>query len=271
MKIVLFVLASLSLAFGAVYETQMDDAKLYVISLAKRAQPLDKLLPNDEAQKKLIEQAAKNDPQNEHNVLLVRHKDFTALVDTGFANTQGVLKEELARLGVDFADITHIIITHAHGDHIGGILNEGKNNFPKARLLIDKKEFDFWLAGSNEGAKQALNAFEKKEFFDHSKPLLPSKLVIKALPAYGHTPGHNLISFTASSKADKASPQKLVFIADLLHAYEVQTAAPDIAIQYDNDKAGAVQARKQHLKELRAQKASIVGVHTPFSKPQLLP
>ena len=269
MKILLLVLASLSLAFGAVYEMQMNDAKIYIISLAKRNQPLEKLLPNNESQKNFIKQIAKKNPQNQHNVLLIKHKDFIALIDTGFENTQDTLKNELAKLDVDFTDITHIIITHAHGDHIGGILNNEKNNFHNAKLLIDKKEFDFWLAGTNENTKRALNAFEEKEFFDHSKPLLPSNLIIKALPAYGHTPGHNLISFEVAQ--NQTDTKNLVFIADLFHAYEIQNTMPDIAKQYDNDKAEAVITRKHYLKELKAQKASVVGVHTPFSKPEILP
>ncbi|HEC1874020.1 TPA: MBL fold metallo-hydrolase [Campylobacter jejuni] len=39
-------------------------------------------------------------------------------------------------------DITHIILTHAHPDHIGTLMSE-ENLFPKAQILIDKKEYDF--------------------------------------------------------------------------------------------------------------------------------
>ena len=48
-----------------------------------------------------------------------------------------VSKGALRELGLQFDDITHILITHGHGDHVGAILNErGENNFPNATLMI---------------------------------------------------------------------------------------------------------------------------------------
>lgn len=263
MRFLILFIVALNLSFAATYHTKMADSDLYVISLKTGPAPLSRLIANNENEKKLIEAYSKNPRLNEHNIMLIKNANFTALVDTGYNNTIDTLKAELAKLGVKFEDITHIIITHAHGDHIGGILSEGKNNFPQASLVIDEKEYEYWLKTDNENTKKALQAFDKKSYFQKDKALFDSKLIIKALPAYGHTPGHNLISF-------EDGKNKLIFFADLLHVYDIQIDNPQIAIEFDTNAKEASQVRKQFLKEFKKDKAQIIGVHVPFTEPVIL-
>ena len=44
-----------------------------------------------------------------------------AIVDTGTGNSTR-LEEALAALSLGWADVNHVIVTHAHGDHIGGLV-----------------------------------------------------------------------------------------------------------------------------------------------------
>jgi len=250
------------------YEQKLDGVQVIVFSLGKKDAPIDKLIAKNDKQKAIIETVKEQGLQNEHNLMLIRGENFTMLVDTGFESTQEKLKEILAKQNVKFEDITHVFITHAHGDHIGGILDKnGENNFKNARLIIDKNEYDFWLKSENALAKNALLAFgENKEFIDHSKPLISSKLDIRAIAAYGHTPGHNMLSVGG----DKG----FLFIADLMHVEPAQVLDPAIAIAYDNDKDEAVTVRIKFLKEklLKSnfEKTSFTGTHLPWTTPKKL-
>lgn len=236
------------------YQTTMADSEVFVISLQKSPPPVKKLITQNGGIKN------KSYRDNEHNIMLIKNPNFIALIDTGFPHTTDTLRAKLKEQGVDFNDVTHILLTHGHRDHLGGILSDnGHNNFPNAKLLLDKKEYDFWLNSEDSHAKKTLQSFgDNKEFLDNTQPLFDSQIVIKAIPAYGHTPGHTLFSL-------EDSKEKIVFIADLLHIYDVQIPNPQIAIEYDVDKQEAVGTRLKMLKELRNTK--IVGVHTPFSKP----
>lgn len=260
MRFFILLTMALSLSLAATYHTKMADTEVYVISLKTGPAPVSRLIAKNNKEKKLIEDYAKNPRDNEHNVMLLKNAKFTALVDTGYPDTTSKLKDELKKIGVEFKDITHIIITHAHPDHIGGILNKNKNNFPKARLLIDEKEYDYWLGANNESTKKALQVFKEKSFFQKDTALFDSELIIKALPAYGHTPGHNLISL-------ENGKDKLVFIADLIHVYDVQVKNPKIAIEFDSDPQEAIKTRQQFLKEFKKNKVKITGVHLPFTEP----
>ena len=255
-----------------IYSTKISDLEIHIISLAKSAPPVEKLIPNNNDDKKFIAKMAKKLPQNSQNVMLLRHKNFIALIDTGFPHTAQTLQAQLKELNLKPSDITHLIITHAHFDHIGGILYEGKNQFSNATMLIDKNEYDFWINSDNDSTKSALLAFKDKMTFFGDDNLLNkslglgenSDLEIATIPAYGHTTGHTMIKIARGE-------QKLIFIADLIHAFDIQMARPNIAIQYDSNPSEAIKARINFLDSLKGDiKTQIIGAHLPFTKPRVL-
>lgn len=76
----------------------------------------------------------------------------TTLVDTGTGPTEANRRklknyvnpvDALARLNVKPNDVTRVIITHIHFDHVGGMEIFPKA-FPKAKFYVQRRELDFW-------------------------------------------------------------------------------------------------------------------------------
>ncbi|STQ86124.1 MBL fold metallo-hydrolase [Helicobacter muridarum] len=254
-SLVLYIACFVNTAFAnGFYHTNIADTEVFIISLQKSNPPVAKLITKDVSIKN------QEYPQNEHNIMLIKQDGVIALIDTGFQHTIETLRQKLSEQDVKFEDITHILITHGHKDHLGGILNkDGKTNFPNATLIIDKNEYDFWTKSKDEFAKKSLQSFGKNiKFLESNKSIFDSKAIIKPIPAYGHTPGHTLYSI----EDDK---RKIVFLGDIIHVYDVQMKCPKIAIEYDINKKEAVKTRLRLFKELKG--VEVIGVHMPFSKP----
>lgn len=264
-KIFVAFLLLLGAVFAAeVYQTKMGSADVFVISLTTREINPSILLPQTDEEKELI--ATSRTFANQHNIVLVKAPNYILLVDTGFASTTLALEEVLQSLDVRFEDITHVLITHGHGDHVGAIVDEaGNNRFSNATLLLDQKEYDFWAQSPNDTARNAFESFgNKRVFVQHNMNLFPqSTLQISTSPAYGHTPGHLIVKFAFKE-------QNLVFFADILHNFAVQTKAPQISTTYDTDKLQAAQTRMRLLEQFRTQKIPVVGTHVPFVEPIVL-
>lgn len=85
------------------------------------------------------------------NVALLRRGNLKVLIDSGSGRTPsplgvaGKLPIRLGEVGVQPADITHIVLTHAHGDHLGGLVTpEGGAVFPNATVIMTHQEYSFW-------------------------------------------------------------------------------------------------------------------------------
>ncbi|MCL1940126.1 MAG: MBL fold metallo-hydrolase [Desulfovibrionaceae bacterium] len=200
------------------------------------------------------------------NVFLLRAGGKNVLFDTGLGTmreTPGRLWGLLPGLGVELDAVDLVLLTHMHGDHIGGLMKGTERAFPKAKVMVAKPELDFWLglAGKDPGNANAamVKAISEAygddiQLFVYGDTLLPG---VTALNAEGHTPGHTVFQVDADGKT-------LLIIGDLVHSAPLQFALPDECAKFDMDVPKAIADRKRIL-ELAAEKHwPVAGMHLPF-------
>lgn len=259
------------------YEFSLGSAQIQVLSLVEKDLKAAILQPGTEAQRTAIARAyPEGNIRNFLNVLLLRGNGIVALVDTGFVWTGAELDAALRHAGITPEDITHVVLTHAHSDHVGGLLREGQPSFPKAKILFSRKELAYWTnpanrAAASEGARKIFQEMDiiLREYGDRVSGIEPETDIWKELPGIqavdeaGHTPGHIGIRVTGDNKT-------FVFWADLLHAFAVQADMPSLSSDYDMDPAAAAQKRTDMLRQARAEGWLITGSHMPFVQPRAL-
>ncbi len=85
-----------------------------------------------------------------YTCLLVKTGKHKVLIDTGadgLAPTTGDLLKQLQAEGTTPEEITTVVLTHAHPDHIGGALDANrKPAFPNARYVMSRTEWNFWTS-----------------------------------------------------------------------------------------------------------------------------
>jgi len=244
----------------AVSSRTLGDFTVLAIRDALNARPLADLIANPEELAKTPGAAAAPDPSPlPVSTFLVDTGAHVVLIDTGNGAPAGHTLAHLGAAGYPPSSIDTILLTHLHGDHIGGLLSEGKAVFPKARVYLNRREANFWLAEGNtsnraEKAKAALAPYRasgRLVLFDDAAEILPG---ITAAPAYGHTPGHT--GFMIESQGER-----LLMWADIVHVQALQFANPDVSVTFDMDKAAAREIRKTMLAHASSQGYLVAGTH----------
>jgi glyoxylase-like metal-dependent hydrolase (beta-lactamase superfamily II) len=190
---------------------------------------------------------------SETNTFLIRGGGRTILVDTGFG---GALFEALSGLGLKPEDVDAVLLTHLHGDHIGGLSKDGKALFPRARVYLARQERE----AAPPNARQALAPYgDRVETFEPSPLGAAAELLpgIKAVAAFGHTPGHT--GFLLESDGEG-----LFIWGDLMHVQGIQFPLPDIAVSYDSDPAAAVAVRREILNYAAERGIPVGGMHLQY-------
>ncbi len=121
-------------------------------------------------------------------VALLRGHGRVAILDTGAFGVRQLLVDRLKQLGLQPADVTDLILSHLHYDHV-----VNWPMFAHARVVSGALEMAWALAepvGSSlvpELYVQALSRHERLILVDEGDEVLPG---IIAYLAPGHTPGH---------------------------------------------------------------------------------
>lgn len=201
--------------------------------------------------------AAGTDPDAQttyFNTALIKASDTLILVDAG--NQAGATVACLASLGVKPEDIDILLITHAHGDHIAGLLEADGSTlrYPNARHLINRAEWDFWLAREQAPFGAILRKVEARiEFVDLETPIVNG---VQPIPLYGHTVGQVGLRIESGGET-------LIHAADLVHS-ETQFAQPDWTIKFDTDPDQARATRHALFAQLADEGTTTLFYHMPF-------
>ncbi len=185
---------------------------------------------------------------------VVRTGDDIVLFDAGLS--AGGTTAALAQAGIQPDEVTVVVITHMHGDHIGGLSNEdGTATFKNARYVTGQAEFDAWAKQDNERFENKVRPLAEKMSFIGDEESVVSG--ITSMAAFGHTPGHMVYRLESGG-------QQLLVAADTANHFVWSLAYPDWEVKFDMDKAAAAATRKNVFGMLAAEKIPFIGYHMPF-------
>ncbi len=205
------------------------------------------------------------------NLTLLRQGDRNVLFDagsgSGFMPTAGMMLDSLDALDLTADDITDVIFTHAHPDHLWGILDDFDDLvFPNATLMIGQGEWDYWTdpdtvntigearASFAVGAARRLEAVaDQMRMISDGQEVLPG---VMAHATFGHTPGH--MSFEIRDGSDA-----LMVGGDAIGNHHVAFARPEWASGSDQDPQLGAQTRVRLMDQLATDQMPLLGFHLP--------
>ena len=188
--------------------------------------------------------------------LLIRGDDKVVLIDAGAGGQMGTARKlpaSLAAAGVEPGQVTDILISHGHGDHLGGLVSNGALAFPNATIRMSAAE---WTAVQADAGLAALIPIitPKVETFEPGALVTPS---ITAVALQGHTPGHTGYEIVSGQ-------DRLLYFGDALHSSIISVERPDFVNQWDHDSDAAIATRLAVLGRAATQSLRTYGVHFPF-------
>lgn len=206
------------------------------------------------------------------NCFVVNTGARLVLVDTGIGDAKGFglnagrLIGNLAAAGFTPEQFDAVVLTHLHGDHIGGLAAHAAR-FARAEIVIAEPELAFWqddglLARSPDGMKpfvvaaQAVaraNAARIRRVTDGAE-IVPG---ISAVLAPGHTPGHMMLRVSDGA-------EQLLIWGDIVHTPAAQFARPELSISFDVDGAQAKATRLRVFDMAASDGLLVAGMHLDF-------
>jgi glyoxylase-like metal-dependent hydrolase (beta-lactamase superfamily II) len=230
-------------------------------------------LPQDEVTEILARYGITGDEMTpDCNVTLMRDGTNTVLFDVGagpnFMPSAGTLWEALDELGVYPEDVTHVVFTHAHPDHLWGLLDDFDDLvFPEAQYMIGRAERDYWLDPATPdtigearlafaaGAIRYLGAIEDRlTTFEDGEEILPG---IAARATFGHTPGHMAFELRGGSES-------VMVLGDCIGNTHVAFERPGWVSGSDQDQEMGAATRVALLDQLANDQMPFIGFHMPY-------
>jgi len=167
---------------------------------------------------------------------------------TGFYRG-GELLRSLARLNVRPEDITDVVFTHLHFDHIGWATKDSMMTFPNAAYRCDDRDWQPFR--DTERGQPILGPIEDRlSTWDASGPLAPG---IDAMSAPGHTPGSTILVLSSGTARG-------MLLGDVIHC-PVELLDDEWATIGDVDPELAKRTRNALARELEGSDGPVAAAH----------
>jgi glyoxylase-like metal-dependent hydrolase (beta-lactamase superfamily II) len=205
-------------------------------------------------------------------VMALKLREQLVLIDSGtgghpiYGEGNGRLFESMAAAGLDPKAVKTILISHLHGDHIYGLMNNQTNAqiFPDAEIVVPAAELKWWtrpgvelldLGPTRKGLAQRIQAtvatWKNVRPFEGEPELLPG---VRALQAPGHSPG--MVTHLVSSGG-----KQFLIGADVVNLSPHIQTNPEWQLAIDQDPQMAVETRKKIFDRVVADKLTMSGTH----------
>ena len=216
------------------------------------------------------------DPETNYshtNHVLIDTGAARVLVDVGsgekFQPTAGKLLENLESAEIDPASITHVALTHAHPDHVWGMMDDfgDEPRIPEASYSIGAAEFDWWMKEGREAeVAEAMQAFvvgaqnalapvaDNTSMVEDGAEIVPG---VRMIATPGHTIGHMSVMVESEGEA-------LLVTGDALTHGHASFEHPEWHFGFDMDKEQAVATRSKLLDMAATDRIALAGYHFPF-------
>jgi glyoxylase-like metal-dependent hydrolase (beta-lactamase superfamily II) len=210
------------------------------------------------------------------NVVVVRSGGRTILIDAGLGADPslglpraGRLIQRLEAAGIDLGEVTDVVLTHMHMDHIGGLVAEGVKEQLRSdlRVHVAAAEVEFWKSpdfsrtNMPDGFPDALRATANRFMEEYGSQLQTFDVEYEVAPGVivrrtgGHTPGHSVVRLASGG-------ERLTFAVDAI--FTVGVDHPDWHNGFEHDPEEAARVRIDLLRELAANREALVATHLPF-------
>lgn len=178
------------------------------------------------------------------------------LAPSGASIPPGLLPEGLASIGVAPEDVTDVLYSHLHPDHVGWSSVDDTPYFPRATYRCHHRDWEYFMGGtgSDVSVRDSLEPIVPHlETWDANITIFPG---IDLVEAPGHTPGSTVIVLSGASGA------RAVLLGDVVHC-PVELVDDQWSTIGDVDPELAERTRARFARELEGGESHISAAHFP--------